>query len=69
MAMNYMNAKKRGLVAKLNIGGRPPLGPGTKDTTGMSHIGLYPQEEKYSRDHPGRSQSLAQPFPRRRRVI
>lgn len=64
--MNYMSAKKRGMVAKLSIGGRPPS---KTDTTGMSRVGLYPQEEEYSKKHPGKSQTLAQPFPNRGRVI
>ena len=69
MAMNYMSAKKRGMVAKLSIGGRAPgtLSPSKKkkkDTTGMSHVGLYPQEEK-----PSEGEYLAQPFPDRGRVI
>ena len=69
--MNYMSAKKRGMVAKLSIGGRPPgtLSPSKTDTTGMSHVGLYPQEEEYSKKHPGKSQTLAQKFPNRGRVI
>ena len=57
MAMNYMSAKKRGMVKKFHKGG-PVLGPAS-DTTGMTRAGLYPQEEKYALDHPGRSQSLA----------
>jgi len=69
MPMNYMNAKKRpelmGGVVKRNMGGRLGKKPaGANDTTGMSRAGLYPQEERYSLDHPGRSKST-QPFPKR----
>ena len=69
MPMNYMNAKKRpelmGGMVKRNMGGRVGKKPaGAGDTPGMSRVGLYPQEERYSLTPPGRSKST-QPFSKR----